>query len=80
MNIFSELPNTDHLTTGNFYEKDFGLHSACSVHADLKNFNNSTHFVKFVRFRRSLNFPGLLYMANIDVEHGRGGGGGGGGY
>ena len=33
INLFNGLPNTDRLTTGNFIEKGFGQHSACSVQA-----------------------------------------------
>ena len=61
MNMFNELPNADRLTTGTFIEKDFRPAQCmqCTSRFTTKNINDSRRFVKFVKFRCLLSFPGL---------------------
>ena len=55
--IFNKLPNTDQLTTGNFNEKNL-VSTVNAVYKQVydKKLNDSSQFVKF---KCSLNFPGL---------------------
>ena len=46
--------------------RTFSQHTACSLQAGHReNFNDSRPLVKFVKFKCSLNFPGLQYMFDV---------------
>ena len=60
-NIFNKLPETDRLMAGNFNEKEFwsAQDMQCTRRLKTKNVNDSRQFIKFIKFKCSLNFPGL---------------------